>query len=138
MGSLIRVFVLALGALVLQGCDRSKEPIPFLGPDGAPIRIELPRAAADALDAPVQVVVLCDPDSTRVEFEQHRWRLPAQPGGLDLQPLVQALGDRRAQAQVTLYAAPSLAYGRVIAVMDALKGAGLQRLALAVPKAEEK
>lgn len=127
-----RIVGLVVCCLILAACeDRPDHP----GPDEG-IEVELPRAASGRLPAQVQpkVLVRCLNDQIFVSFADQSWKLSVPPSGAELQPLVKVLRARASlvDAQVIIYAQPSMEYGTVIAVMDALHAAGLLRMSLAV------
>lgn len=124
--------ILLATAIAGLGCLSACQREPGSDP---PLQVALPKTP-DPAPTPSgrQVRLFCDLDATRIELNGRHWQLPAQPAGKDLQPLIEALGEDRASTEVILYADAKVPYARLVAVMDALKAAGLSKLMVAVPK----
>lgn len=89
------------------------------------LRLDLPRAEAARSPSAPQVVRVALDRAGQAYFQDQALPLPA------LQQRLAEVAQRNPQAEVQLHADEAVPYGQVVAVMDAVQQAGLQRVGFA-------
>ena len=97
----------------------------------------VPVVVADGGDKATRLELAAWVDAGRLSVQisgGRAWRLPLTPTSEDLAPILAALEamPEKASTEVVIAADASLPHGTVVALIDAVRAAGFQRLAIAV------